>query len=255
MSVSIVVSRYNEDLQWLRDPLFAKYNIFVYNKGINDAFYKTGTITSLPNIGRCDHTYIYHIVQNYHELDDIVVFLPGSCGSGWKKNKMHQLMNTIQLDKKAVFPCDAMPNSSLQQMLYNFTMDTYKCTAPENFDLNKEKATNPASIRPFGKWFEHFFPGTSLHITQYGGILSANKSDIRQRPIELYQQLIAEFKTDSNPEVGHYMERSYAALFHPLENTTLLVLNNNYRTNRKNPIRLKKRKGNQLPNTNPSLLK
>ena len=34
-------------------------------------------IISLPNLGRESHTWLYHIVNNYHELDDINIFLQG----------------------------------------------------------------------------------------------------------------------------------------------------------------------------------
>ena len=38
--VDIVIARYNEDLKWLNDKKFNKYNCIIYNKGVNDNFYK-----------------------------------------------------------------------------------------------------------------------------------------------------------------------------------------------------------------------
>ena len=247
MTISVVVSRYNEDLNFLTQQLFVGMNIFVYNKGIIDDFYQTGTITQLPNIGMCDHTYLYHIIQKYHELDDIVVFLPGSCGSGWRKNFMQEIMDLVRLHEKAVFP-DLHSGNALQKsdVYYNFMLDVYQCQTPENAALNPKQNLAPASIRPFGKWFTTFFPDVNLSIVQYGGVFSVSKLDILQRPLEFYQTLLAEFKEDSNPEVAHYMERSYAAIFHPMTNTLLLSTS---RIKRKKKLTI-----DRSPYTNPLLM-
>jgi hypothetical protein len=255
MTISVVVSRYNEDLEFLKQPRFFGMNIFVYNKGINDDFYQTGTITQLPNIGMCDHTYLYHIIQKYHELDDIVVFLPGSCdsggcGSGNRKELMQEIMDLVRLHNKAVFP-NHQSGDNLQYILYDFVLKMYKCQTPENSALNPEKNLALASSRPFGKWYKTFFPDINLTAVQYGGVFSVSKIDILQRPLLFYEKLLAEFKADSNPEVAHYMERSYAAIFHPMSNTVLL-------RKIRHEQRIKKKKKllvDRSPNFNPLLMK
>ena len=47
-------------------------NVFIYNKGE-----KLDNTIVLPNIGRC-HTYFKHIVDNYHNLTDFIIFLQGN---------------------------------------------------------------------------------------------------------------------------------------------------------------------------------
>ena len=42
-------------------------------------------IINLENVGVCVHTYFYHIIEHYDNLDDIIVFLPGSCMDENKK--------------------------------------------------------------------------------------------------------------------------------------------------------------------------
>jgi hypothetical protein len=72
MKKSIVISRYKEDLSWTSrlDPNVKK---FIYNKGeINNDF------ISLPNIGRESHTFLYHIVNHYQDLTDIIIFTQGN---------------------------------------------------------------------------------------------------------------------------------------------------------------------------------
>ena len=67
LSKVIVVSRYNENLEWLKEFPFNLYPVIIYNKGTNDEFYKPDNlikIVNIENVGRCDHTYLYHIVHN-----------------------------------------------------------------------------------------------------------------------------------------------------------------------------------------------
>ena len=39
-NIILVIARYNENLDWLTEEPFNKYNSIVYNKGINDNFNK-----------------------------------------------------------------------------------------------------------------------------------------------------------------------------------------------------------------------
>ena len=97
--MEIIVSRYNEDLLWMLEYPFNKFKYTVYNKGINEDFDKTHVtkVIPLPNIGRCDHTYLYHIVTNFNNLASINVFFPGSLNNSYKKrNAMKILTNIIK---------------------------------------------------------------------------------------------------------------------------------------------------------------
>ena len=88
----LIVSRYREDTTWLSE--FSDYRIFLYNKGEPIE----GSI-NLPNVGRCDHTYLYHIVTNYNNLADNTVFFPGSIDSNElkKKNAINILRNILYI--------------------------------------------------------------------------------------------------------------------------------------------------------------
>jgi hypothetical protein len=71
--IDLVVARYNEKLDWLKD-VPKNINIIIYNKGLEDL---TQTFIKLPNIGRESHTYLYHIITNYNNLADITIFSQG----------------------------------------------------------------------------------------------------------------------------------------------------------------------------------
>ena len=40
VDIELVVSRYNEDLEWLKDEPFNQYPCVVYNKGSNEEYYQ-----------------------------------------------------------------------------------------------------------------------------------------------------------------------------------------------------------------------
>ena len=71
-------------------------------------------------------------------------------------------------------------------------------------------------LRPYGKWYKHFFGNTIVQKYCFMGIFSINKLDVIKHDITRYQQLLNAVSSHSNPEVGHYIERSWAAIFHPL---------------------------------------
>jgi hypothetical protein len=73
MNKTLVISRYDEDTDWLLDV--SSWNIIVYDKGTtNDNNFPTNR---LPNVGREAETYLNYIVHNYNNLSDYTGFLQG----------------------------------------------------------------------------------------------------------------------------------------------------------------------------------
>jgi len=216
--MNIVVSRFNEDLSWTLEFPFNQFNYIVYNKGINDGFEKTkvSKVITLPNVGRCDQTYLHHIVSNYNHLSDIVVFLPGSINMEHKKKIAIKLLVNILKTNKASFI--GGETHSIFQLFHNFSQEEYCCTDKLNKELNNETSLFLCPQRPFGNWFlQHGFKDVNHYC--YYGIFSVDKRDIYQHPITRYTQLLEELSLHSNPEVGHYTERSWASIFGPFKYT------------------------------------
>lgn len=69
MKVQVVISRFNESVDWVND---IKYPYVIYNKGSNDIDLPN---IKLPNIGRESGSYIYHIIENYINLPDHLILL------------------------------------------------------------------------------------------------------------------------------------------------------------------------------------
>jgi len=220
-NIIIVVSRYNEDLHWIDEYPFNKFNYIVYNKGDNNNFNKSNVekIHNLPNVGMCDHTYLYHIVNNYYNLTDITIFLPGSVYQGNKKNKAVNLLNYIINSnfQNAYFIggyCD-----SVSQKFNNFTINKHSSINKENNSKNSRTHLLKCKIRPYGKWYKYFLKNTKSNWYCYNGIFSFDKRDIIQHDIKRYISLIQTVNFYSNHEASHYIERSWGSICSPLKAT------------------------------------
>jgi len=228
-SVDVVVARYNESLSWIKEYPFNQFEYIVYNKGDNDNFEKNNVkqIMSVPNVGRCDHTYLYHIITNYDTLSDIVVFFTGSVNMHHKKTKAIKILDSIIHSgyKNAYFIGSYYNN--VQNRLQYFKMDHYRCSDPQNYIKNSENILHKCKIRPYGNWYQYFFGNICVHLLSYGGVFSVDKRDIIQHPIARYQTLIQTVNNHSNPEAGHYIERSWSAIFYPMMHTVKITEQNN----------------------------
>jgi hypothetical protein len=71
MNLSIVVARYNENIEWTKQF----NNVIIYNKG--ESLNESNEIL-LPNVGREGHTYYKHIYDNYDTLSEYTIFLQGN---------------------------------------------------------------------------------------------------------------------------------------------------------------------------------
>lgn len=217
-NVDIIVARYNENLEWINEYPFNQFQYIIYNKGSNDNFCKNNVkeIINLQNLGRCDHTYLYHIINNYHNLSDIIIFFPGSLNIEHKKQKAVKILNYIILNgyENAYFLGNYQ--NDIFETFKDFKLDNWKASDEKNLELNPESKLQLCRLRPYGKWYRYFFGNTKAKWNTYLGIFSIDKKDIVQHPRQRYELLINTLSSHSNPEAGHYIERSWGAIFYPM---------------------------------------
>jgi hypothetical protein len=225
-NVEIIIARFNEDLSWTQEVPFNIFQYIVYNKGNNENFIKKNIkqIINIDNVGKNDHTYLYHIIENYDKLSNITVFFPGSLNLDYKKNKAKIILNNIIKSNLSIAYLAGHYHQNIKEAFNNFKLDNWKTTDNKNFLLNNESALQKSEIRPYGKWYAHFFGNIQAHWTTMCGIFSIDKRDIIQHPIERYQGLLQTVSSHSNPEAGHYIERSWCAIFYPLKYTNKIDL-------------------------------
>jgi hypothetical protein len=231
----MVIARFKEELEWLSKYESKPFrNIYIYNKydsDSNKAAKDIGCILNgkecikidLTNEGRCDHTYLYHIISNYDTLADVTIFTKGSSDLHREKKKLSFTIDKVFETKDTVMSIDEHP-TAMHIHAKEFKMNSYRASHPKNhngvFDIHGSKM-KPASPRPFGRWFEKHFPGVMVYKAVYSGVFAVSRKHIHQHPKSYYQTFLNELEGHSNPEVGHYIERSWVAIFHPIPDTCL----------------------------------
>jgi hypothetical protein len=190
-----------------------RYPALVYNKGDEcicprlSLIYKR--VISLPNVGKCDHTYLTHIISNYHNLSDITLFLPASFYYQPNKRSLaNQLLYRTIVTGKSCFVGKRV--TDLKTDMADFELQKWDSTFEPNKELSPQLEL--CEQRPFGKWFSKVFGEQTCSIVTYFGILAVKKEDILRRPKSFYEELLNYVKTP-NPEAGHYIERSWGVIF------------------------------------------
>ena len=216
--IEIIVARYNEKLEWLNEEPFNKYPVIIYNKSSNDDFIKSKMIKNvinLDNVGRESHTYLYHVINNYDNLADFTIFLPGSSSTDYKKVKALNVFKNISQNNNDIFSCN---KENLYESQKNFTIDNYLSTNEDNKNINADAKILISDKRPFSTWYDHFFKNKDINCITYNSIFAVSKKTILNKPIEFYVSLLNEVDKDHNPETNHYLERSWASVFNSNDN-------------------------------------
>lgn len=210
----LVVARYMESLDWVNMEPYNKFDVIVYNKG--NPIQKEGVrVIDTPNVGREAASYLQHIVENYHNLAPVTVFLPGSFHS--HHYKLPRALKTCELvlsSGNTVFYGDFV-QPDVRNFFADFKIDDYASSVGENRAANPESTLVPAQIRPFGAWYDARFGQASVPVVCYTAIFAVSREHIQQKPVEFYRNLLAEAVVGSSTEVGHYLERAWAAVFFP----------------------------------------
>ena len=216
ISVDLVISYYKEDLNWLDEYKHITFrNIYIYAKGpTTPTIHFPHTVVKLENIGRESHTYLYHIIENYNNLADVTIFTSGSSSLEYKKKKLKFIIDNSLKTETSVFKGTRFTN--VRNDNYEFILDSYEATHINNKEGDEAKVIKQSHIRPYGKWYEKNFPNVNIDLLNFWAIFSVSREHIHQHTKDYYMKLIYEIPRHSHPEVGHYFERSWVAVFHPI---------------------------------------
>ena len=233
--IELIISRFSEDLSWLKEEPFKSLNKIIYNKGqteiLNMKDIPFVTEIKLSNIGRESHTYLYHVIENYdkNELDQedkIYIFLPGSA------NDLHKISRAKRVTTLAISTLNSVligqataDNTDICKKYWNFSCIKHAGQHELNSKLNPSIKVLPASPRPYGEWYRKHFGHRKARLIAWNAIFAIHSSHIHQHTKEYYNMLIKNVNTHVNPEAGHFFERSWAAVFGPLPESCLIDLN------------------------------
>lgn len=189
MSIKIIVSRYNEDINWTNDF----FNVLIYNKGeplnhFNEIF--------LKNVGREGHTYYTYIYENYDYLDDYIIFLQGnpfdhSPNIINKLNEYFVANNNIHVDFN--FLSEDIQNTTLKQAQENL----WQCKNIYN---------------SYEKIFNKKIDDKEL-VFGAGAQFIVSKTAILKRSKDFYYNIIQLLNYSNDPPEGHDIERFHKYIF------------------------------------------
>jgi len=245
-SVEVVLARYDEDTSWATQYK-DRANISIYNKG---PIPHPDAKEQLPNVGRESHTYLHHIIENYHTLADWTVFSQATAPSVGHlmsgKNKGGHMLNGVDFDDylqpredsyfvfscASAFPeCYQTDRRSLQTQYtvgMVFKDDGSECPAtsagwidwwyhPKHAHVTRLYQKNALSPLEFYSKFiaERPLPHkAATFVFSCGARFALSRQTIHSRPMEYYQQIRSQLET-KNPIEGFYMEVFWYDVFHP----------------------------------------
>ncbi len=201
--VDIIVSKYNENINWL-----LKYNLhknsYIYVKNTNydnnlsfvkkyeDIFKK---IIFLENKGKEGQTFLYHIINNYHNLADINYFIQAN---------PFDHVNIIDIIYKNN---NDLKEERIMDVYYGYhisIIQNYKCIYDENMNIKEL----------LKKIFDYNFDNIIYNfLFCSGATLCLKKEQILKRPKEFYIKCYNLLSNEINPYDGYIFERIWGLIF------------------------------------------
>lgn len=216
-TIDIVIAHFQEDLSWL--PVDQAHHYYIYTKSPDFDYnavlkrHSKVNIIRLPNIGRESHTYLYHILQNYERLAsanlNTTLFLQG-------KIRDHLKYYNVQSESESELITSLLKDA----IIFGKSKSTAKAwpfkdmSAHPSFKLYSRHAIMQHAEMPLSKWFcNHIAPIFPDEARWWVGALFAIRSDIiTSRPKNYYQNIFNQLD-HPNPEIGHFLERSWYYVF------------------------------------------
>ena len=213
MKKCLVIARFNENLDWIKEH--KDYKIIVYNKGKEILDNENFDVINLKNVGRESHTYLYHIVNNYEKLDDVNIFLQGRIND---LNSMAFLNPNDYLKNINKFGFSVSRYGLLGPFHWSWNVGVDKDIRYQDKWISNEISRSNIGFRYFAK---KLFPDIPLFVaTSYSGCFAVKKDLIKQNEIGFYKKLLNILSKNKDPIEGHYMERLWCYIF--TKNTPLI---------------------------------
>ena len=183
--MDLIVARYKEDISWLNN---LNANIIIYNK-----FYDEGNV--LPNIGREAHTYLYHIINNYDNLPNIIGFIQGDATENNISHKEIVTTTINNLNKETIYPIYfGRPHiCEIDGSPHHPSLPISKFLSLFNNNIN----------------VINFYSGAQFIVT---------KSIITNRPKGFYQHLLSMISEEPQSIEAYVLERIWLYIFDPTIN-------------------------------------
>lgn len=220
-SKSLVLCRYNENVDWISNLQEDDLQIFVYDKG-DDLELQQSNLKKikLDNVGREAHAYMHHIVENYDNLTDQIYFSQADPFSPLTGEQDPYIPNYLEELK------DQMSNQRIEN---GFKWIGRKADNGLQMDYGSHIDNISGHPNPYRRSlnniyqsvFEKSFPFISNYYI--GGFFFVEKNNIYRHTLDQYKKLVdivsypeqKEFDGfwKSNPFEAHLLEKMYGVIF------------------------------------------
>jgi hypothetical protein len=244
-TISMVISHCDKPLQWVTSYIGDDHDISDITiitkcgkeiEGLSELkqFAKTVQILSLPNLGRCDHSYSYWISRDLSQKDptnhnesDVVVFLKDN---DYLKKSYHSFDTVYSTTSNTGFSCLLKPTcfgrtkrfckKFTPLMLHNrttvehYTINEYSRLAR---DENNSFLSNYTSVVQWTGAMGLNLPDTALIPVCYGGAFATTRKQFSMQSVQVWEKVTSSLARDNNIAEGHYAERSWANILFPID--------------------------------------
>ena len=235
--INIVVSRYNENIDWL-----IPYNdiVTVINKG-DRILPNFSTIIHTKNIGREGHSYLYYIVNRFETLPDRVIFIQGSpfCHNETLLYAIenYDLLLPVQPLGLQYLKSQSVPPSRIIDEFKTVTdfgleylviecngnlLTSFKYYETNNFVIDYEKEYG-TQYDPSLNLMNNFFINSELNdlpqvdtvLFSYSGLFSVTKEVILIHPLSFYLKLLTHLtdRCSQGGVNGYILEKLWLHIF------------------------------------------
>jgi len=218
--IECVITRYNENIDWIPYIKDQVDHITVYNKGNNDLLFKDYippqelldrmTVIKLDNVGRIDHSIAYYITENWGKLNEVMVFLPASILMCQRKGDYLAAIKSTIKRVKTHFRGFFAPRFFKVGPKFNYNIDNYmaegKCNKNDNKFIKSE-------FRDFQQWKLALIDNRPMHYVCMRGMFVVAKENVEYINKNIYLNLLKSLSVGDNIENGHFAERIWAHLF------------------------------------------
>lgn len=238
-NISLVISHCEENVGWIRDYVGNEYSIAditIYSKCGNKVegldilnTIRPVEVITLPNYGRCDHTYAYWIKEHYQTInketsgEDIVLFLKDNSRFRGMYNTIDELFTHTS---EAGFGCVKKPECDCNKIcdkkrhlptilhnreyLFDFSLDEYsRVKRDENNEFLSDKYT---SLKTWINDMKFEIPQSETVPVCYAGMFAAKKKQVLNQPESVWQKMERSLSRANNIIEGHYAERVWAVI-------------------------------------------
>ena len=202
---TVVTSVYQDSYQHVYDFAWKhKLKLIVYEKDRTETVHSNITRIGIPNIGRCDYSFLYYIITHYHDLPNKILFT--------KANFKDQ---DIQLDLALNTKNFMMIGKHLKYGVFHKDVDTSSLQVhPDDIErLYEGHPEDFPSLFTFDLYNMVYDKPFLDYVVQFGHgpCFCVSKKLILQHPLSLYEKLIDIFQSSHYTWEGHSEEEiSYA---------------------------------------------